>query len=280
MPEDAISSRATEVTFSDLLALEDEGSGKYRGVCHEGAPMRAFGGQVAAQAFIAAAMSAPPEQSPASMHAYFAKAATAGESIEYVVDVTGDGNSLSTRSVTARQRGRTVLRLMASFCRPEDGPTRRRLPADHSTPPAEDGQGNRPGSRSVRERAVEQLTATSDSTESDPGFGHFSRWMRARSPIGAEPALQAGAVIYMADMVLARAVLQPHEQRSQGAARVASLDHSVWFHGEIRAEQWLLLEASSPVLTGSRGLALAHVYGESGALVATAAQEVQARQLG
>ena len=62
--------------------------------------------------------------------------------------------------------------------------------------------------------------------------------------------------------------------------RAASLDHSVWFHSEVRADQWLLLEATSPVLNGSRGLAVAHVYSTSGALVATAAQEVQARQLG
>ena len=280
MPESASASRATEATFSGLLNLQDHGDGRYRGVCHEGAPARAFGGQVAAQAFTAAAKTAPAGQKPASMHAYFAKAATAGELVDYVVTVTADGNSLSHRSVTAMQRGRAVLLLLASFHRPEDGPTRWRTPSGPGTPPADQGPGDGPGHGSVRELAVEQVAAATDGSVSDPGVGHYARWMRARSPIGDEPALQAGAVIYMADMVLARAVLQPHVRDSQGSARAASLDHSVWFHSEVRADEWLLLEATSPVLNGSRGLAVAHIYSESGALVATAAQEVQARQLG
>src|ERR1700689_2757737 len=36
MPENASASSATEVTFSDLLNLEDHGDGRYRGVCHGG----------------------------------------------------------------------------------------------------------------------------------------------------------------------------------------------------------------------------------------------------
>jgi acyl-CoA thioesterase-2 len=279
MPESASASHATEVTFSGLLDLEDHGDGRYRGVCHEGAPARAFGGQVAAQAFTAAAKTAPAAHRPASMHAYFVKAATAGEPVDYVVSVAGEGNSISHRSVTALQRGRTVLLLLASFHRPEDGPARWRTPAAPGTPPPGQGPGDRPGHRSVRELAVEQLPAPDDSA-SDSGLGRYARWMRARSPIGDNPAVQAAAAIYLADMVLARAVLQPHVQDSESSARAASLDHSVWFHGEVRTDQWLLLEATSPVLNGSRGLAVAHVYNESGALIATAAQEVQARQLG
>jgi acyl-CoA thioesterase II len=73
------------------------------GECATRARQRAFGGHVAAQAFTAAAKPAPAGQVPASMHAYFAKAATAGEPVDYVVTVTGDGNSLSHRSVTALQ---------------------------------------------------------------------------------------------------------------------------------------------------------------------------------
>ncbi len=279
MPDSASAAPATEVTFADLLDLDDHGDGRYRGVCHEGAPARAFGGQVAAQAFAAAAKTAPAGQKPASMHAYFVRTAAAGEPVDYVVTVAGDGNTVSHRSVTALQRGRTVLLLLASFHRPEDGPARWRTPAGPGAPPADD-PGDRPRPRSVRELAVEQLVPAPEESASDPALGRYARWMRARSPIGGDAALHAGAVIYLADMVLARAVLQPHVQDSDGPARAASLDHSVWFHGDVRADQWLLLEAVSPVLNGSRGLAVAHVYSPAGVLVATAAQEVQARQLG
>ncbi len=101
--------------------------------------------------------------------------------------------------------------------------------------------------------------------------------MRARLPVGDDRGVQAAA-IYMADMVLARAALQPHVSHSEGAARATSLDHAVWFHGAVRAEEWLLLEAVSPVLAGSRGLSFAHVYDQSGEMVASAAQDVLARQ--
>jgi acyl-CoA thioesterase II len=272
---------AGDMDFATLLELEDRGDGRYRGRCHEGAPMRAFGGQLAAQAFAAAAGTVPVSQAPASMHAYFAKAAAAGQPIDYVVDMTRDGGSFSTRSVTAQQHGQTVLLLMASFHRPEEGPRRQRRPAGDLTTPDADDQGARPGEPSARLRAVEQhVLALPDPADGDPGIGHHRRWMRARAPIGDNAALQAAAVIYLADMVLTAAALQPHRHPSPGGARATSLDHSLWFHRAIRADQWLLLEASSPVLEGSRGLALAHIYSESGALVATAAQEILARQLG
>ena len=143
-----------------------------------------------------------------------------------------------------------MLLLLASFHRPEDGPARWRTPAGPSAPPADDpGDGPRP--TSVRGLAVEQLAPPPDGSASDPGLGRYARWMRARSAIGDEPALHAGAVIYLADMVLARAVLQPHVQDSDGSARAASLDHSVWFHSEVLADQWLLFEATSPVRTST-----------------------------
>jgi acyl-CoA thioesterase II len=268
--------------FATLLELEDRGDGRYRGLCHEGAPMRAFGGHLAAQAFTAAASTVPVSQAPASMHAYFAKAAVPGQPVDYVVELTRDGGSLSTRSVTAQQLGQTVLMLMASFQRPEDGPQRQRRPEGSLVPPDEGDHRTAPGrATTVRERAVEQHEAAGlDRDGGDPGIGYCSRWMRACLPIGDNAALQAGAVVYMADMVLTAAALQPHRNQSESAARATSLDHSLWFHGSIRAEQWLLLEASSPVLAGSRGLAFAHIYSTSGALVATAAQEILARQLG
>jgi acyl-CoA thioesterase-2 len=270
-----------DIDFATLLKLDDRGDGRYRGLCHEGAPMRAFGGHLAAQAFTAAASTVPVSQVPASMHAYFAKAAVPGQPIDYLVEITRDGGSLSTRSVTAQQLGQTVLVLMASFHRPEDGPKRRRRPEGGLVPPEEVDRSAWPGQATGRERAVEQQEAALPGRpEDDPGIGHHRRWMRACLPIGDNAALQAGAVIYMADMVLTAAALQPHRDQSQGAARSTSLDHSLWFHSAIRAEQWLLIEASSPVLEGSRGLALAHIYSTSGALVATGAQEILARQLG
>jgi acyl-CoA thioesterase-2 len=269
-----------EVDFAALLALEEIGDGRFRGWCHQGAPMRAFGGHLAAQAFAAAARTVPPHQTPASMHAYFAEVGSTEEPVEYVVSSTRDGGTFSTRSVTAAQRGRTALVLLASFQRPEEGPRRQLKPGEAVVPPAGDAGSGQPARGSFTERAIEQHALPVPESGGDPGAGSYRRWMRARLPVGDDRGLQAGAVIYMADMVLARAALQPHASQSQGAGRATSLDHAVWFHGPVRADEWLLLEAVSPVLAGSRGLSFAHVYDQSGEMVASAAQDVLARQLG
>ena len=53
----------------------------------------------------------------------------------------------------------------------------------------------------------------------------------------------------------------------------ASLDHTVWFHKPLRADEWLLYRQSSPVATGARGLALGEMFSRDGTLVASVAQE-------
>lgn len=279
MSDDLILEVPGAIDFATLLDLDTTSDDQYRGWCHQGSPMRAFGGHLAAQGFVAAGTTVPGEYRPASIHAYFASAANSEAPVDYLVTQSRDGRSFTTRSVTAVQRGRTVLILLASFHRPEPGPSRQRRPEPVPAPPAAAPDGARSGRASIMERAIEQYVPSPAGDDDDPGVGHHRRWMRARLPIGDDPVLQAGALIYMTDMVLPMAAVQPHAERSPGVLPTASLDHAVWFHGTIRAEKWLLLAAHSPVLAGSRGLAIAHVYDETGRLVASAAQDVLARQL-
>jgi|TARA_B110000014_G_scaffold102785_1_gene70497 acyl-CoA thioesterase-2 len=53
----------------------------------------------------------------------------------------------------------------------------------------------------------------------------------------------------------------------------ASLDHAVWFHRAVRADEWLLFDLSPHQIKGTRGLATGDVFTASGELVATVAQE-------
>ena len=53
----------------------------------------------------------------------------------------------------------------------------------------------------------------------------------------------------------------------------ASLDHAVWFHRPLRADDWLLFDMRPRQLIGSRGLATGDVFTASGELVATVAQQ-------
>ncbi|PVU95629.1 hypothetical protein BB559_002668 [Furculomyces boomerangus] len=52
-----------------------------------------------------------------------------------------------------------------------------------------------------------------------------------------------------------------------------SLDHSIWFHKPMRADQWLLFELECPRLLNGRAYITGRFYDQSGALVASVAQE-------
>jgi len=53
----------------------------------------------------------------------------------------------------------------------------------------------------------------------------------------------------------------------------ASLDHSLWFFGEVNATQWLYYYMESPVSGGGRGLNHGYFYTEEGRLIAATTQE-------
>ena len=53
----------------------------------------------------------------------------------------------------------------------------------------------------------------------------------------------------------------------------ASLDHAVWFHRAVRADQWLLFDLAPHQIKGTRGLATGDVFTADGELVATVAQQ-------
>src|SRR3712207_966036 len=82
---------------------------------------RVFGGQVAAQALVAAARTAPEATTVHSMHSYFLRAGDTAVPIVYDVDRVRDGKSFAARRVLARQHGRPIYALTASFQVEEKG---------------------------------------------------------------------------------------------------------------------------------------------------------------
>jgi acyl-CoA thioesterase-2 len=60
---------------------------------------------------------------------------------------------------------------------------------------------------------------------------------------------------------------------------MASLDHALWFHRDVRVDEWLLYAFDSPSASGARGFARGQFFTEDGSLVASAAQEGLVRLL-
>jgi acyl-CoA thioesterase-2 len=92
--------------------------------------------------------------------------------------------------------------------------------------------------------------------------------------------MHAAALAYASDSGPAWLASALHEVQCAPAEawRPVSLDHAIWFHRPFRADDWLLFDASSTSLCGSRGLTQGRIYSQEGALVASVAQEVFLRR--
>jgi acyl-CoA thioesterase-2 len=100
--------------------------------------------------------------------------------------------------------------------------------------------------------------------------------------------LHACALAYLSDMnamdaiVASRAGGPKPGEVWDGAWMGVSIDHAVWFHRPLRADDWLLLDFTGHGLIRTRGLATGLVFDRKGTHVATIAQEglLRARKTG
>jgi acyl-CoA thioesterase-2 len=269
-----------------LLDLETIDDCLFRGRQPETSLQRVFGGQVASQALVAAARTTEPDRVVHSLHAYFLRPGDTRVPIVYDVERTRDGRSFSTRRVVARQHGRSIFYMSASFHRAEDG-------LDHQDPmpvvaAPEDcpelgdllaGLTGRPRDEWNREWAALDVRYAGDSREGgslhDDAHPAVARvWLKAAGPIGPDPVLHAAVLAYASDLTLLSVTVVPHGTYI-GDPRLepASLDHAMWFHRPLRADEWLLYDQVSPSASGGRGFATGRLFTVDGRLVATAVQE-------
>lgn len=275
----------------DLFILETIEDGLYRGKQPETIMQRVFGGQVLGQSLLAASLTVPPERLVHSFHAYFLLPGDPSVPIVYDVDTLRDGRSFSARRVAARQHGKHIFYLTASYQGDEPGLEHQDvmpagIPAPEDCPPLADSLAGVMRSDVAAAMAEEfgalDFRFAGSSAEggaiSDPSHPAISRvWMRAGSAANRE-AIPDGDMLhrcllaYMSDLSLLHASLVPHYRiRPEDMVR-ASLDHAMWFHRPFRADDWLLYDQVSPSASGSRGLSFGRIY-QDGVLVASAVQE-------
>ena len=103
-----------------LLDLERIEVNLFRGQSPDDGMRRVFGGQVIAQALVAAYRTVETRVCH-SLHAYFIRPGDPTIPILYEVDRARDGKSFATRRVTAIQHGEQIFNLAASFQVAESG---------------------------------------------------------------------------------------------------------------------------------------------------------------
>jgi acyl-CoA thioesterase-2 len=281
---------AEQLDVVDLLALDRRSPDVYRGRCHAGAPMRAFGGQVAAQALGAAGRTV--DRPPHSLHCTFLRPGDPARPVDYSVTRVRDGRTYASRVVEAIQGGQAIMTLTASFKHPEPDhdrqPSMPRVPLPDELPdPYPRWASANPDVYAAAEwrRAVSlRFVPPSDQPTSD-GSNDQLVWMRAISHVPDDPVTQAAALTYFSDLTLAHTAamdIEPHAVLRDGPRRtlMASLNHGVWFHRPFQADDWLLFAQRSRSTSDGRGLSMGEFWSRDGRLVASAAQEAVLRIAG
>lgn len=258
----------TSSTIGELLDLEELDTALFRGARAEGGHL--FGGTVMAQAVRAAALTVDAGRGLHSLHGYFLRRGDASRPVIYRTELDRDGGSFSSRRVIAIQGGEPLFTMSTSFHTPEAsgeyqipmptvgvvGPDDCPPDADHSAGPGHYFELRWP-----------------DGTDHDPDEVPARAWVRTRSPLGDDWSLHAAALAYISDYGSGFGDVDI-ENLSKGGP---SLDHVMWFHRPIRADQWVLLDMWPLRASGARGTYMGTIHSRDGTLGATFAQEALLR---
>jgi acyl-CoA thioesterase-2 len=276
-----------------VLDLEERSPGLFVGTTPTTPLQRIFGGQVAAQALAAANATVPADRPVHSLHSYFLRPGDPHEEIRYVVERIRDGRSFTTRRVLAHQtrKGEDV----AIFALTADFTAGERAVVEHSLPmPEVPGPEGLPGLAEVLaahpdrdagaralNRAVESryLHDPYDPEPRTPPDTAFRAWFRVAGKLPDVPHVHAAALTFVTDLTLLSAGLTRIGGGWGGSVVGASLDHAVWFHRPVRADEWFLYETDSPAAASGRALCFGQIWAGDGTHVASVAQEGLIRSL-
>jgi acyl-CoA thioesterase-2 len=245
-----------------------------------------FGGQVIAQALVAAERTVAEDRPVHSLHAYFLRGGDEAHNLDLTVLRDLDGGSFANRRVVASQRDKPILTLVASFHRREPGPyhaaTMPDVPQPEQLaeeadlraefapllPPEKHAMMLRP--RPIQQRPVEARHWMNP----EPREAKSHTWFRTAAPLPDDPRVHRAVLAYASDMALLGTCMLPHGLSwISGKVMGVSLDHALWFHDDFRADEWLLYVCDSPWAGNARGFNRGQIFTRDGRHVASVAQE-------
>ncbi|MFT4288747.1 acyl-CoA thioesterase [Nocardioides sp.] len=285
------------LTLTDLFDLRPESPTTWIGRADGQGLPHLFGGQLVAQSVVAAGLSAPRERSVHSLHTIFMRAGQVDTPVTYEVHSLRDGASVSSRQVDAWQGSRLICRSMLSLTELEGGISHSRGNPSGATPEESislqdlaephGGLGQYWDGLSAVEIRVEPVGDPDPVTSpgrSPSAAAPRNVWMRAIHDLGDDPLYHRAAMAYASDLMLISAAVIPHgydlghEKQLAQDWNAVSLDHTVWFHRDTRADEWLLFEHASPGAHASRALVMASIFDREGTTVGHVAQEALVRR--
>jgi acyl-CoA thioesterase II len=223
-----------------------------------------YGGQVAAQSLLAAGATVPDGRGPHSFHGYFLRAGQVDLPVEFHVDRDRDGRSFSARHVRAMQNGKVIFSMLSSFCTPS-GPS----VLDAVPEPAVPIIGPENCEKYEAVALIDAAQITKERQHLDVVLHPDLLWVRATGVFDDDKLRHAAGVVYLSDLGSGFGQV---EDRRIGVGG-ASLDHAMWFHDDVRADEWLLLHMWPAHAVRGRGLYHGSLRTRDGRLAATLAQQ-------
>ncbi|WP_284089663.1 acyl-CoA thioesterase [Acinetobacter pittii] len=270
----------------DLLTLEKLEENIYRGVSRNLVGKRVFGGQVLGQALRAASYTT--DRPAHSLHAYFLYGGDINAPIIYEVDRLRDGKSFVSRQVRAIQHGRVIFSAMVSFANPEEGLNYQHQEPEYPAPETlksenelkegilnfvpENVRASFMRERHVEIRPIDPVNPFQPQPEA-PYNAHYIR-THDRIPKQLDDiALHQAIVAFYSDFTLMTTALRPHGlSYISPSLQCASIDHAIYFHRPLRADEWMLYDMEATVSAASRGLNFGRMW-QNGQLVCSTVQE-------
>jgi acyl-CoA thioesterase-2 len=279
----------SEVKLVELLTLDKIEEGLFRGQSWDLGFRALFGGQVLGQALAAAQLTLPEGRICHSFHSYFLLPGDANKPVVFDVENVRDGRSFSTRRVKAIQNGRNIFYMTGSFQAPEKGLEHQY--ADMPNVPQPEDIESDIKSQGMSEHMVDSSgyhkpidMRTIDFVNLDKAIVQEPKryiWMKAQEVLSGNINLNQVMLAYASDYHFLSTALHPHSvSTSDKNLRMATIDHSMWFHHPFDFDDWLLYCAESPFSGGARGLVRGQFFNRQGKLVASTMQEGLMRIIG
>ncbi len=273
----------------DILTLERLEVDLFRGHSPDTRVQRVFGGQVIGQALVAA-YNTVSERTCHSLHAYFIHPGDPTAPIIYQVDRARDGRSFTTRRVVAIQHGRPIFNLAASFHIEEEGyehqidmpegiPGPEGLPGRDAIADMLEKRGDASPKQIADFRSPQPVDVRyvdlPDYTNPKPKSHVNHVWLKAtRELVDVNPVVHQCILAYASDLSLLDSGTRPHAVSwALNNVQLASLDHAMWFHAPVKADEWVLYAKDSPAAMGARSFNRGSIYRRDGTLIASVAQE-------
>ncbi|MFT7128366.1 MAG: acyl-CoA thioesterase-2 [Gammaproteobacteria bacterium] len=243
-----------------------------------------YGGHFLGQALAAAFETVDEPKLAHSFHAYFLKGGDPAAELHYHVTSLRDSRGGATRAIIARQHGKDVFHMTASFKLSEAGDEHQK------TAPQVETAENIIAARKAKGEAIFPFPVVKggrvEMEFASPSFRDFDpknepvlqTWMRVPNSEQLSKRQRQIVLAFLSDGTLMFNSVLPHGKPFE-THRLTSLDQCTWFHHDANPESWMLFDQRSTAAADGRGMNEGEIYAADGQIIMTCAQESMLRRI-